>query len=410
MLTKTPRSGQHPQARQYPPTTQHPPAPAMPQLFELGGDVISFAGGLPDLSALPLDDISAQLARLTRLGGRTLLQYSTPHVAKSLVPAIADLMACEGLAVPAEQLVPTSGSQMGLVTVALSLGRPGEVVLCETPAYPGATSAFRTAGLELAGVATDEQGLHPEALRVAVQQVRGFGATVNLVYANPTFANPTGATMSLARRESVLQVCAELGLIMVEDNPYGLLGFDGSTAPACASIDRERVVYLGTFSKVFAPGLRCGWIAAPTQLARQLRQTAEIMALSPSAMAQAALAAFHSSQGWSPLIDAYRASYAQRCGLMSGALTDALGADSAWTWQQPAGGFYLWLRHRDGADVAPYADRAAQAGVSFVPGRHFSIDNEHAHALRLCFSYPPRDAIIEGVRRLSAALTGPVTA
>ncbi|MFF8832037.1 PLP-dependent aminotransferase family protein [Streptomyces sp. NPDC015131] len=381
-------------------------APAgMPSLFERGGDLISFAGGLPDLDLLPLEELSGQLARLTRLGGRIALQYSTPHVARALVPAITDLMAREGGRPVAEDLVPTAGSQMGLLAVALGLGTPGETVLCQTPAYPGATAAFRTAGLLPYAAPEDPEGIDPVALRATAARLRAEGRRVRMLYCNPTFQNPTGATLSTERRHHLLDAAREAELLVVEDDPYGLLGFDGRTTPALQGLDPENVLHLGTFSKVFAPGLRCGWIAAPAPLAGALRRTTEVMALSPSAFAQAALAAFHARGGWDTLIDAYRERYRERCGLMADALDAELGTDGPWRWRRPDGGFYLWLRHTGGADTAGLAP-AAEQGVSFVPGAHFGLDGECGDALRLCFSHVPRGRIAEGVARLARVLRG----
>ncbi|MFI1162574.1 PLP-dependent aminotransferase family protein [Streptomyces sp. NPDC020801] len=384
------------------------PAVEMPRLFERGGDVVSFAGGLPDLDVLPLETISTQLSRLVRLGGKLALQYTTPHVAQALVPAISDLMAREGTTATAEQLVPTGGSQMGLMAVALGIGAPGETVLVQTPAYPGAAAAFRTAGLILHAAPEDTDGLDPAALRETVPRLRAAGRTVRLLYCNPTFQNPTGATLGVARRQELLAAARELDLLVIEDNPYGLLSFDGRTTTALHALDPDRVVYLGTFSKVFAPGLRCGWIAAPGQLAQTLRRTTEVMALSPSALAQAALAAFHTRAGWTGLLDAYRDSYRERCGLMADALEAGLGTDGPWRWERPSGGFYIWLQHRDGVDTSRFAAAAAEHGVSFVPGSHFGIDGEHADGLRLCFSHVPRKRIAEGVARLATALAAPL--
>ncbi|MGW0080720.1 aminotransferase-like domain-containing protein [Streptomyces sp. NPDC003393] len=386
------------------------PAVEMPRLFERGADVISFAGGLPDLDVLPLETISAQLSRLVRLGGRLALQYTTPHVAGALVPAINDLMGREGTTATAERLVPTGGSQMGLMAVGLGVAAPGETVLVQTPAYPGAAAAFRTAGLTLHPAPEDADGLDAAALRETVLRLRAAGRTVRLLYCNPTFQNPTGATLSVARRHELLAAARELDLLLIEDNPYGLLSFDGSTTTALHALDPDRVVYLGTFSKVFAPGLRCGWIAAPERLARTLRRTTEIMSLSPSALAQAALAAFHTRAGWGDLLDAYRASYKERCALMADALEAELGTDGPWQWERPGGGFYIWLRHRDGVDTTRFAGAAAEHGVSYVAGSHFGIDGEHADGLRLCFSNVPRKRIAEGVSRLAAALSAPVPA
>jgi 2-aminoadipate transaminase len=376
----------------------------MPQLFERGDGLINLAGGLPDLSALPLEAISAQLSRLVRVGGRIAMQYGTTHVSDALVPAISELMKMEGASPVAGNLVPTTGSQMGLTAVGLGLGAPGEAVLVQTPAYPGAIAAFRTAGLELHAVPGDEQGMDPEGLRETVLRLRAQGQAVRLLYTNPTFQNPTGATLPGERRVALASVCQTLDVLIVEDNPYGLLSFDGTTTTAFYGIAPERVVYLGTFSKIFAPGLRCGWIAAPADVAPILRRTTEVLSLSPSSLAQATLAAFHAKSGWSDLLAAYRESYRARCAQMDEALRQRLGTDGPWTWDRPGGGFYIWLRNADGADAGKFADAAAGQGVSFVPGSHFSVAGEHAHGLRLCFSFVPRAQIDEGVARLAAAL------
>ncbi|WP_327226103.1 PLP-dependent aminotransferase family protein [Streptomyces platensis] len=384
------------------------PAVEMPRLFERGGDLISFAGGLPDLDVLPLDALSGQFSRLVRIGGRLALQYSTPQVAKTLVPAITDLMAREGAQAAAENLVPTAGSQMGLMAVALGIGTPGETVLCQTPAYPGAAAAFRTAGLNLCVVPEDAHGMDPEGLRETVRRLRAEGRTARLLYCNPTFQNPSGATLSVERREQLLAICQELDLLLIEDNPYGLLSFDGECTTAFHGIAPERVVYLGTFSKVFAPGLRCGWISAPDHLAEELRRITEVMTLSPSALAQAVIAAFHTRSGWTELIDGYRQSYRERCALMADALEKELGTSGPWSWERPNGGFYIWLRHRDGVDTNRFVAAAAESGVSYVPGSHFGVGGEHADGLRLCFSHVPKQRIAEGVSRLATALSAPI--
>ncbi|CAM3711750.1 PLP-dependent aminotransferase family protein [Nocardiopsis rhodophaea] len=380
------------------------PAAEMPRLFERGTDVISFSGGLPDLDVLPLEAISGQLSRLVRLGGRFAFQYATPHVSTALIPAITDLMAREGAGAAPENLVPTAGSQMGLLAVALGIATPGETVLCQSPAYPGATAAFRTAGLRLCAVPGDADGLAPDGLRETVLRLRAGGHTARLLYCNPTFHNPTGRTLPAAHRVRLLEVCQELDLLVIEDNPYGLLSFDGQCTPALQGTAPDRVVYLGTFSKVFAPGLRCGWIAAPARLARTLRTTTEVIALSPSALAQAALTAFHQRAGWTDLIDTYRRAYRERCALMADALEEKLGTSGPWMWERPDGGFYVWLRHRDGGDTGRFTRAATEHGVSFVPGGHFGVDGEHSDALRLSFSHVPKQRIAEGVARLAAAL------
>lgn len=380
----------------------------MPQLFQQDAGTITFAGGLPDLSVLPADVISTAANRLLRLGSRVLLQYTTPHVATRLVPGIADLAAREAMTVTAERLVPTSGSQLGLAIVSRVLGTgDGDVMLVDSPTYPGALSAFSAAGLDPVPVASDTSGPAPEALAAAVATERSAGRRVAGFYCTPTFHNPTGRTMTLERREALVACCQTLGVTIVEDNPYGLLAFDGQTWPALKSLAPDNVVYLGTFSKIFAPGTRVGWIDAPVAVVDDLRAVSEIFTLSPSALNQALIAEFHRSQGWNDLLAGYRTSYAQRAQLMSATLTEQLAANDdqgLWHWDEPTGGFYLWLQHLGGADAMTVARFAAAAGVTVVPGTHFSTGGDHRSALRLCFSNPSHADIVTGATRLASVL------
>lgn len=378
----------------------------LPRLFQQRPGTVSLSGGLPDLSVFPMADFAELSGRLLRLGGRTLLQYTTPHVSSSLLPAIAELAEREAICIDPGTLVPTAGSQQGLAAVARIVDC--DTVMCETPAYPGALAAFAHAGLQVEGVSCDSQGVIVEDLCRRVVGLRDAGRVVRALYVVPTFANPTGATQSAARRRELVNACSRLGLLIIEDNPYGLLDFEGRHWPALKSLDPERVVYLGTFSKVFAPGLRAGWIDAPSALVAPLRTAVEVLALSPSAFVQAAIGEFHRKFGWAALLDRYRASYAERAALASQTLRATLDDHGThatqWVWDEPRGGFYLWLTSVLPTDAGHVALRAAEAGVSVVPGPHFGTAGEHASSIRVCYANAPLDKLRTAATQLAHVL------
>lgn len=379
----------------------------MPRLFQQGPGQVSLSGGLPDLSVFPVQAFADLTSRLLRLGGRTLLQYTTPHVSTNLAPAILDLAAREGMHPDADNLIPTAGSQQGLVAVAHVLD--GDTMLCESPTYPGALAAFAQAGLDPQPVACDLEGILVEDLSRRVTQLRAAGRRVPALYVVPTFANPTGAVQSPERRRRLIDACVGLDLTIIEDNPYGLLDFDGRHWPALKSLAEEHVVYMGTFSKVFAPGLRTGWIDPPTSLTDELRAATEVLTLSPAAFAQAAIGEFHRRYGWDELIGNYRASYRARAVAASDTLRETLnGHDptaTQWMWQEPQGGFYLWLTSVGPADTGA-VDIAAAAGVAVVPGRYFGTTGQHRSSLRLCYANAPMDVLVGAARRLGGVLAG----
>lgn len=381
---------------------------SLPRLFDTVADTINLAGGLPDPQLFPSSDISDSMRSMLRLGGRTLLQYSTYRVPGALASAIAGAMELRGAEVDAADLIPTAGSQNGLLTIALAFAGRGATVLCETPIYPGAAAAFRTAGLNTVAVESDAEGPAPESIRTVAAEIRRAGGSPVLLYTNPTFHNPTGRSLSAGRREGIVEAAASAGLIVIEDDPYALLSFPGVTidrvtAPTLRSLDPARVIHLGTFSKILAPGLRCGWIESPAALADELRTVAEITTLSPAPLAQAAIGRYYSRHGWQELVEAFRAVYARRAALMDAQLAERLDRDD-WQWESPRGGFYIWLRRRDGRTTASLIEHAAAQGVSVVGGSHFSLENEHADGIRLSFSNVPDGSVVDAVSRLAAAV------
>lgn len=204
-------------------------------------------------------------------------------------------------------------------------------------------------------------------------------------------------------------MCADNDLLLIEDDPYGMLSFDGQTWPALKSMDPQRVIYLGTFSKVFAPGVRSGWIDPPANLVEKLRAVCEIMTLSPSALNQAIIGEYHRRHGWDELLEGYRASYRDRARLLIGALEAELARTNCtgtWTWREPRGGFYLWLENVASTSGIDVARRAADNGVAVVPGKHFDAAGHDSPSLRVSFSNSRPADLVEGARRLARALVG----
>lgn len=375
---------------------------AAPDLFSEQSGVISFAGGMPNLSVIPWHQLADDTDRLLRLGGPTVLQYTTPTVSRGLRRAIDALMAMRGVPRDPRSVITTAGSQMGLAAVAQLLVRPGDVVVCEAPTYPGAISAFTAAGARIVPVDITA-GLTAESVTAALE---GAGARVAFYYTNPVLHNPTGRTLTADERAAVVSVCRSRGVTIVEDDPYGLLGFDPEVAqPDSYVAIAPDTIYLGTFSKVFAPGLRVGWISAPDQLCDDLAFVVEAMTLAPPTLNHAIVAGFFSLGDWRGLIDDYRAAYLRQSCAMTDGLTELLGTESPWKWDKPSGGFYVWLTHRDtGVDARDLLPVATAAGANFVPGAFFGADGAYRNCIRLCFSANDEQQTAEGIRRLAPVL------
>lgn len=379
-------------------------------LFEAPTDGISLAGGLPDLGPITMKELAEQVGRQIRLGGRSLLQYSTVSAPRTLAEAIQDLAAREAMTPVSENLIPTSGSQLGLIAVCRALTADGEHIAVEEPTYTGARSAFALCGVRTAPVAMDDEGLVPEALVETVSRVRNDGGALDTLYTVPTFHNPTGRTQGPARRRALLEACRALRLHVIEDNPYGMLSFTGREFPALKSMDPENVTYLGTFSKVFAPGLRCGWIDPAEQYADELRDTVETLTLSPSPLAQAIIVGYHRRCGWDGTIAWFRRTYADKARALSDALVEAGIDRDRWQWREPDGGFYLWLTDTTGTDASMFVEPAGNAGVAYVAGAQFGDSASSRASLRLSFSSASRDDLRNAAGRLVAVISnGPIS-
>src|SRR5215472_899590 len=304
-------------------------------------EVVSLAGGMPNLAALPLDSLSAEIGSLITTDGLVALQYGSAHGVPELREQICQIMAMEGIKAHPDDVVVTVGSQMGLDMVTRIFCDPGDVVLAEGPSYVGALGSFTAYQARVVHVAMDEAGLVPEALRAALAACERAGTRVKFLYTIPNFHNPAGVTMAVARRAEILEICATAGVLVVEDNPYGLLGFDGQTYPALRSYDHDNVVYLGSFSKTFAAGLRVGWVLAPHAVREKLVLAAESATLCPPTITQLVVSRYLSTHDWQGQIKTFRETYRERRDAMESALEQHMPLGCSWN--RPDGGFYFWL-------------------------------------------------------------------
>ncbi|MGY1840017.1 MULTISPECIES: aminotransferase-like domain-containing protein [unclassified Modestobacter] len=364
--------------------------------------VISFAGGLPAPELFDLDGVRAAYdAVLWGPHARRALQYAPTEGDRQLRARVAGRMTARGMLSSVDDLLVTSGSQQGLTLVATALLDPGAVVLVEDPTYLAALQCFQLAGARVVPVATDEHGIDPAVLAETIRRERPA-----LVYLVPTFANPTGRTMPEHRRAEVVELTARHGVWLVEDDPYGELRYRGAdVAPLAAQPGAdEHVVHLGSFSKIAAPGLRLGWLRAPSRLLPALTVAKQAADLHTSTIDQAAAAAWFAAADVEAHLQTLRRAYRQRRDAMVAALPATLPAGSTWT--EPDGGMFVWARLPGGVDTAELLPRALAADVAFVPGAAFYAGAPDRSTLRLSFTTHTPDRIAEGMARLGGVLRG----
>jgi 2-aminoadipate transaminase len=362
-------------------------------------EIVSLAGGMPFVSALPMDDIGELMADVIARRGAEALQYGSAQGDPGLREQICRVMALEGINARPDDVVVTVGSQQALDLVGRIMLDPGDVVVTEAPTYVTAIATFSAYQAEIAQIPMDDDGIIPEALAERLTAMKEAGRRVKLLYTVPTFQNPAGVTLSVERRRRVLDICNQAGVLVVEDNPYGLLAFDGEPVRALRADAADDVVYLGSFSKTLAPGLRVGWALAPPAVRDRLVLAAESAMLSHSAFAQLAVERYLSTQPWAEQLKDFREMYRDRRDAMLSALAAYMPEGVSWT--RPGGGFFVWVTLPEGLDAKAMLPRAIGARVAYVPGTGFYADGGGRANMRLSFCYPTPDRIREGVAKLA---------
>jgi 2-aminoadipate transaminase len=375
-------------------------------------EVISFGGGLPAPELFPLERFQAAcryvLSEPSR--GQAALQYSTTEGYPPLREMIARHTSRYGILARPENVLITSGSQQALDLIGKLLINRGDRVLVEAPTYLGALQAFNVFGPDYVSLPADEDGIQTEGL----DEVLKTG--IKFMYLLPNFQNPGGVTMSLERRERVVALSEEYGVPIVEDDPYGQLRYEGDHLPTLLALDRDNVrrdngydlgnvIYLSTFSKTLTPGLRLGWIVAPTEVLAKLVQLKQGADLHTSTFTQ--MVAYEVARGGflDEHVHQLRQAYRERRDVMLAALSDNFPPITGVTWTHPAGGLFLWLRLPEGLTARALLKVAIEADVAFVPGdAFFANPGEGARYCRLNFSNAGPELIKEGIRRLGLAV------
>jgi len=388
---------------------------AMRDMFALTErpEVISLAGGLPDTSTFSPALYARLMAEVAEHSVAKALQYGPTEGMRAVAECAVEVMAEEGSAVDPDHLLITTGGQQVLDLVCKTLLDPGDVVLAEGPTYPGAIPAFAAFQAEVHQVEVDREGLVVEAVAEAIRSLRKAGRRVKLIYTIPNFQNPAGVTLSASRREALLALAKEQEVLILEDNPYGLLRYEGEPLPTIHSLDQgggeaESVIYLGTFSKIFAPGVRVGWVVAPAPIREKLNLAKQGADLCSSPLCQLFVTAFFRAQegerpAWRSYLEGQCALYSRRRDVMVSAIERELGEVA--TFHKPQGGLFLWVTLDGKIDTTDLLARCEL--VAFVPGRAAYCDNRRgASAMRLNFAGSPEPQIEEGIRRIAEAVRG----
>ncbi len=358
-------------------------------------EIVSLAGGMPNLSAVPMDMMAGIVEKLIREHGQEALQYGSGQGHPQLREQICDVMALEGIKANPDDVLVTTGSQQALDLISRIFIDPGDVVLVEAPSYVGALGTFAQYEASVVHIEMDQNGLIPEALRQAIKTLRYQGRRIKFLYLIPNYQNPAGVLLPADRRSEILDICRAEKIFIVEDNPYGLLGFDRPSPNAMRAEDSENVIYLGSFSKTIVPGFRIGWALVPQSLKEKLVIASESSILCPSNFSQMAIASYLANQPWREQIASFCALYKVRRDAMLSAL-DAYFPKAA-TWTKPAGGFYVWVTLPPEIDTKAMVPRAIAAKVAYVPGTAFFADGFGSWSLRLSYCYPTPERITQGV-------------
>lgn len=361
-------------------------------------EVVSLAGGMPDVSALDHNLIEKAFSSMMASRGNYALQYGGGQGDVRLREQIQGIMALEGIASSVEDIMITTGSQHALELISDLFLDQGDVVLVEAPSYVGAVGIFRHKEAHIEHVFTDQDGISPAALRESAERLIADGRKVKMLYLVPNFANPSGVTLSAKRRVEVLEICRELGILIVEDNPYGQLYFGEQPPQAMRSLDVEGVVYLGSFSKILSPGLRVGYVLAPPAIREKLVLANESAILSPATFAQMLVSEYLSIADWQGQIATYRQLYRKKRDAALTALAQYLPAIET---TRPNGGFFLWLTLPEGLNSKDMLPLAVNELVAYTPGTAFYGDGRGADNIRICFSHPTAENVGVGIKRLS---------
>jgi len=374
---------------------------AMRDLFALTErpEVISLAGGLPDTSTFPPETFAAATAQIATTSCAKALQYGPTEGLEEAKERIVEVMAADGMSVDRDDMIVTTGGQQVIDLVTKTLIDPGDVVVAEAPTYPGAVPVFSSYQADVVQIDMDSDGMRIDLLEETLDRLEREGRTPKFIYTVPSFHNPAGVTMSLPRRKRLVEVAHERELLVLEDNPYSLLRYEGEPLPTLHSLDGGvYVMYLGTFSKIFSPGIRVGWVLAPPPVLEKINLGKQAVDLCSSTLSQLMVDAYFEQANWRDYIDSLTTIYRSRRDTMLDALAEFFPREAEWT--RPAGGLFIWATLPDFVDTTDLLAHALRDNVAFVPGEAAYLDGRGRSSMRLNFSGSDEDTVREGVRRI----------
>jgi 2-aminoadipate transaminase len=362
-------------------------------------EVISLAGGLPDTSSFPAETFAAVTGRIARESAAEALQYGPTEGLAGARACIAEVMEAEGIRCDPEHMIVTTGGQQVIDLVTRALIDPGDVIVAEAPTYPGAVPCFSSYQADVVQIEVDADGMRVDLLEETLDRLERDGRTPKFIYTVPTFQNPAGVTMSVDRRRRLVEIAHARELLVLEDNPYGLLRYEGTPAPTLRELDGGLyVMYLGTFSKILSPGIRLGWVLAPPPVLHQINMGKQAADLCSSTLSQLMVQAYFEETRWRDYVDTVKEIYRARRDTMLDALAEHFPRQAEWT--RPQGGLFVWATLPDFIDTTDLLARALRENVAFVPGAAAFLDGRGHSSMRLNFSAVAEDDIREGVRRI----------
>jgi 2-aminoadipate transaminase len=367
-------------------------------------EVISLAGGLPDTSTFPPETFAAQMTKIAQESSAEALQYGPTEGFEGMKAAIRQVMEAEGMSPDTDDIIVTTGGQQALDLIAKTLVDPGDVVICEGPTYPGAVPVFCSYEAETHQVPMDDDGMRVDELESLMDRLAADGRKPKFIYSVPSFQNPAGVTLSLERRRRLVELARSREVLVVEDNPYGLLRYEGEPQVPLYQLDGgDYVIYVGTLSKILSPGIRLGWAVAPPPVMEKIALGKQATDLCTSTLTQYFALEYFAEGRWREYVDSLCEIYRARRDTMLEALERHFPPQATWT--KPGGGLFVWATLPDYIDTSDLLAKALRENVAFVPGAAAYVDGlQGSNSMRLNFSGSDEDEIREGIRRIGAVV------
>ncbi len=388
-------------ARLFAERTHHMRSSAMRDLMALTArpEIISLAGGLPDTSSFPKETFAEIMQEIATNHLAESLQYGPTEGFDHTKHHIVKIMAEEDMDVDTEDIIVTTGGQQVIDLVTKTFVDPGDVIICEAPTYPGAVPVFSSYQADVVQIETDSDGMRIDLLEREIARLESEDRIPKFIYVIPNFQNPSGVTLSLERRKRLVEVAKDKELLILEDNPYGLIRFEGTQLPPLYALDRDGfVLYLGTFSKILSPGIRLGWVVAPAPVLDKINLGKQAADLCTSSLTQYLVNAYFELGDWREYIDSVKEIYRGRRDAMLAALEEFFPVEAEWT--SPGGGIFIWATLPDFLDTQDLLAKALRENVAFVPGSAAYVDGRGGSSMRLNFSGSDEQTIEEGIKRI----------